>query len=361
MDGHLRGTPEVTFMRARDAASWRIEQYVLYILMLLASSAAWSCAAPLSEHRPDRDKSTSHSTDVPVVIWQDPGPMASLNLLYGAGGKRHAPNPRGTFTFLREDPQGTSAKFEVADAQGVEWKVKLGEETRSETSAARFLWAAGYFVDEDYYLAELRVTGLPKLRRGEEFVSPGGTIRGARLERKLKDVDKRGNWEWFDNPFAGKQTLNGLRVMMALLNNWDLKDVNNQIYDVGTQRRYVVTDLGASFGNTGNTFMRSKSAPREYADSTFVERVTPDDVDLVLHSRPFFLTAIDVPNYQMRTRIEAITRKIPRADARWLGRRLSLLSDRQIGDGFRAGGYTADEVAVYTRALRKRINELKAL
>src|SRR4249919_1122163 len=30
--------------------------------------------------------------------------------------------------------------------------------------------------------------------------------------RKLKDVDKRGNWDWFDNPFAGKETLNGLRV-----------------------------------------------------------------------------------------------------------------------------------------------------
>jgi len=311
MDGHLRGTPEVTLMRARDAASRRIGQYSLYLLMLLASSAAWSCAAPLAAHRPDRDKSTSRAEDVRAVIWRDPGPMASLNLLYGAGGKGHAPNPRGTFSFLREDPQATSPKFEVVDAQGVEWKVKLGEETRSETSAARFLWAAGYFVDEDYYLTELRVTGLPKLRRGEEFVSPGGTIRGARLERKLKDVDKRGTWDWFDNPFAGKQTL--------------------------------------------------KSTPREYADSTFVEKVTPDDVDLVLHSRPFFLTAIDVPNYQMRTRIEAITRKIPRADARWLGRRLSLLSDTQIGDGFRAGGYTADEFAVYARALRKRIAELKAL
>jgi len=53
------------------------------------------------------------------VIWRDPGPMASLNLLYGAGGKGHAPNPRGTFSFLREDPQATSPKFEVVDAQGV--------------------------------------------------------------------------------------------------------------------------------------------------------------------------------------------------------------------------------------------------
>ena len=89
--------------------------------------------------------------------------------------------------------------------------------------------------------------------------------------------------------------------------------------------------------------------------------MTEGSVDLVLHSRPFFLTALAVPNYQMRTRIEAITRNIPRADARWLGRRLALLSDRQIGDGFRAAGYTAGEVALFTQALRKRIAALTAL
>ena len=63
----------------------------------------------------------------------------------------------------------------------------------------------------------------------------------------------------------------------------------------------------------------------------------------------------------MRTRIEAVTKAIPYADAKWLGRRLSLLSDAQIGDGFRAGGYTSDEVTIYTRAVRKRIAQLNAL
>jgi hypothetical protein len=82
------------------------------------------------------------------------------------------------------------------------------------------MWAAGYFVDEDYYVAELTVTNVPKLHRGEKFVSRGGTIHGARLERKLKDVEKLGTWDWFDNPFIDQRELNGLRVMMALLNNW---------------------------------------------------------------------------------------------------------------------------------------------
>ena len=118
--------------------------------------------------------------------------MASLDLLYGSGGKAHAPDPAGTFTFVKEDLEGTSPRFDVTDAQGVEWKVKLGEEAQSETAATRFLWAAGYFVDDDYYLAELTVKGLPVLRRGQKFVSPGGVVRGARLELKQKAVKEIG-------------------------------------------------------------------------------------------------------------------------------------------------------------------------
>lgn len=67
----------------------------------------------------------------------------------------------------------------------------------------------------------------------------------------MKDVEKSGTWDWFENPFANKRELNGLRIMMALLNNRDLKDVNNQVYEIAGQRRYVVTDLGALFGNLG--------------------------------------------------------------------------------------------------------------
>jgi hypothetical protein len=333
----------------------RTRRFAIVLLALVVG------AGPLSADKPGTGKHAKDAAGLRAVIWRDPGRMASLNLLYGAGGKGHAPDPRGTFRFLKEDPLATSPKFDVVDRQGVEWKVKLGEEPRSETSAARFMWAAGYFVDEDYYLTTLTVSGAPKLRRGEEFVSRDGTVHGARLERKLKDVQKRGTWDWFDNPFTDQRELNGLRVMMALLNNWDLKDVNNSVYETGGQRRYLVSDLGASFGNTGNSLTRSKSEPQEYADSKFVEHSASGSVDFVMHSRPFFLGALDIPNYEMRTRIEAITKKIPRADAKWLGQRLALLSDRQIADGFRAGGYAPADVIVYTQALLKRIAALNTL
>ena len=38
-----------------------------------------------------------------------------------------------------------------------------------------------------------------------------------------------------------------------------------------------------------------------------------------------------------------------------------MLSDEQIQEGFRAGGYSPEEVTVYTQAMRERIAELGAL
>ncbi len=287
--------------------------------------------------------------------------MASLDLRYGAGGQAHAPDPAGTFTFVREDAGGTSPKFDVTDGQGVEWKVKLGQESQPETAATRFLWAAGYFADEDYYVATLTVKGLPELRRGREFVSPGGVVRGARLERKDAAVEKLGHWDWFDNPFVGRRELNGLRVMMSLLNNWDLKQTNNTVYVVNGERHYAVSDVGATFGNTGNALTRSKGVPRDYEPSKFIAKAAPTSVDFVLHSRPFFLCAFSMSNYRERTHMEQITRHIPRADARWLGQRLSRLTDDQIRDGFRAAGYGPADVETLTGTIRRRIAELGAL
>ena len=80
-----------------------------------------------------------------------------------------------------------------------------------------------------------------------------------------------------------------------------------------------------------------------------------------MHSRPFFLAVFDVRNYRERTRMEKITRHIPREDAKWLGNRLSQLSEEQISDCFRAAGYTTAETAIYTQTVQKRIAELNAL
>ena len=335
----------------------RLIQLSNFLLLALLIAPAGTTA----QKQPKKEKRSEDASALPKVIWRDPGNIADLNLFYGAGGEADAPDPNGKFTFEKEDMEGTSPKFDVRDDQGRRWRVKLGAEPQAETAATRLLWAVGYYVDEDYYLPELKVEGLPKLKRGENFISADGTVHGARLKLHVKGEKKLGNWDWFSNPFVGEPPFNGLKIMMALLNNWDLKMSNNAIREIDGEQEYLVSDVGASFGKTGNSLSRSKGVPQGYVESKFIEKVTPDYVDFVMHSRPFFLTVLNVPNYQDRTRMERIPKHIPRSDAAWLSQRLSALSDDQIRDCFRAAGYTPHEIDEYTAAVRKRIEDLKTL
>src|SRR6185503_10581804 len=226
----------------------------------------------------------------------------------------------------------------------------------------RLLWAAGYVVDEDYYRPGIRVVGLPRLARGQEFVTDEGVVTGARLERQSGGGEEAAGWSWHDNPFVGTREFNGLRVMMALVNNWDLKDVNNRVSDTADGgAQYGITDLGATFGRTGNIITRSKSVAKDYAETKFIAKVTPTHVDFVMQSRPIFPFVFHLPAYRERTRMQAIVKGIPIADARWLGDRLGRLSLEQIRDCFRASGFSPDEVETYAQAVRQRIEALKGL
>ena len=176
-----------------------------------------------------------------VALWSDRGNIAALDILNGPGGKEHQPGTN--FKFIEESKSGTSPKFVVEDENGARWKVKLGHEVKSETAATRLVWAAGYNVDEDYYRPQIRVQGMKPLSRGQEYVSGDGIVREARLERQGQGK-KLNNWSWYKNPFVGTREFNGLRVMMALINNWDLKEINNDILDVDGESRYQVSRSG---------------------------------------------------------------------------------------------------------------------
>jgi hypothetical protein len=290
------------------------------------------------------------------VLWRHPTDIRTRNLSLGPGGETL--RPHGPFKFVKEDRDGSSPKFVIEDRKGVQWKVKLGDEAKPETAATHLLWAVGYFADVNYYHPSLRVIGLPKLHRGQKYVT-GNVVHGARLERVDKSVKKINDWSWFDNPFIGSREFNGLRVMMALMNNWDLKEVNNAIYDVnGREHRYVVSDLGATFGRTGGDWTRSKGSLEDYLESRFIDEVEPAHVDLVLHSRPPILYAAAIPYYRQRTRMAQVAKDIPRPHARWIGHLLVQLSERQIADAFLGAGYSPGESRAYAAKVRERIGQL---
>jgi len=151
-------------------------------------------------------------------------------------------------------------------------------------------------------------------------------------------------------------------VLMAFINNWDLKDSNNKIYDEGAELHYVVSDLGASFGRTGAGTTRSKGNLKDYQNAMFIQRAGIDDIDFVMRTTPHsWLKPLYGKRYQERREFESLVKHVPRADAKWMGEQLSHLTSAQISDAFRSAGFSTMEVEGYTQAVLNRIALLKAL
>ena len=238
-----------------------------------------------------------------------------------------------------------------------------------ETAATRLVWAAGYFTDEDYFLPQIHVKGLPKLHREMFGASPEtGIAPNVRLKRESEGLKKVENWDWFDNPFVGTRELNGLRVMMALINNWDLTTKNNKVYVADSERHFVVSDLGASFGKTQWPPSRvplfphaTKSSLKDYEDSKFIRAVKGETVAFEMHTTaPFFIRGFDHSYFNEYRQAEQVVRGIPIADAQWIGHLLAQLTPQQIRDAFRAAGYQPDEVDGFAKVVEKRIAALES-
>ena len=299
-------------------------------------------------------------------LWQQPAGISTEDLLYGAGGREHVPH--GPFTFEKEDLEGTNPKFDVKDSDGVRWKIKLGAEAKPETVASRFVWAMGYHVDQDYWLPQVQVMGLPEhVHRGGDMIERGGIMRDVRLKRQTGEK-KVGGWNWKDNKFVGTRELDGLRVMMAVIDNWDLKNENNAVRDIklpggGTRREFLVSDLGASFGTTGRTLSHegSKGNVDAYKKAKFITDVKPDTVSFAVPSHPELLLAFDTPEFVERMDMRWIGRDIPRDHVRWIAGLLGQLTDVQIRDAFHSAGYLGPDADGFTFTIEHRIAELKKL
>ena len=290
------------------------------------------------------------------VIWREPEEIRGRDLFYGIGGRKGVPDTSTAFTFVKHSESGTQKKIIVKDEHGHEWTVKFGREARPETVSTRIVWAVGYHTDQDYFVRQARIVG-------KENIS----ARDVRFERRDDGFEEDGNWSWKDNPFVGTRELNGLKVLMALLKNWDVKSTNNEIArrvsgGQSGMRIYYVSDLGASLGQTGTWIHKiplfndlpasfgfggseAKGDPEAFAKEKFIKGVKEGNVVF----------------YHRRARGQSMLKDIPIADARWMGGLLGQLSTKQLADAVRAGGYEGSEAAIYVRVLRERINQLQSL
>src|SRR6266404_4166297 len=93
---------------------------VLLFVALIAFEFPNIGAAKKGSKTPESKKEITGSEQ--AILWINPQDISSRNLYYGPGGERDAPHT--TFTFLKEDLDGSNPKFDVRDENGVKWKVK---------------------------------------------------------------------------------------------------------------------------------------------------------------------------------------------------------------------------------------------
>ena len=261
------------------------------------------------------------------IMWRNRG-VESLDLFDGPGGRSGRPDLR-RLRLIKSEEGGYSPK--------------------SETAAVRLVWAAGYVTETNYLAPCAHIPGARPSKKVDRCEGDG--FANVRFEARPKGVKRVGPWEWKENPFVGMHQLQGLKILMAMLNNWDLKDSNNVIlYVPGRGRgelRYVISDLGATFGKEGGgpgffwRITRSRNKPEDYADSKFIDKVEGGLVD-------FHFTGKNSGMFDHIT-VE---------DARWVGETLSRLSNKQLADAFRAANYTPEETRTLNDAVRARINAL---
>ena len=113
------------------------------LIITALSLEAFSFVKTKKDKKDEQKKEQKKGTP---VLWRDTGSMRNKDLYYGPGSKALA--PVGPFKFVKEIKDGKSPKFDVVDARGLKWRVKLGPEAQAETVSSRLVWAAGYNAEE---------------------------------------------------------------------------------------------------------------------------------------------------------------------------------------------------------------------
>jgi hypothetical protein len=276
-------------------------------------------------------------------LWQAPADIARLNLYYGSGGSDLMPR-QTTFTFVARDAGGWSPGFDVRDANGLEWSVKLGPEAQSEVVASRVLWAMGFHQPPTYYLGEWTLTG------AESGPQPAGRFRPSLPGQKVV-----GDWSWYENPFVRTRPFGGLVVANLILNSWDWKTSNNKVYELadprnGVQRWFVVRDLGASLGKTTYPGLLKWFRLRGFGQGT--------RNDLAGFEEQGFITGVDEefqPEFDYQGIYRDVVGTVTLADVEWACRLLSRIRDEQWNDAFRAGGYNPEETRRFVAKIKAKI------
>jgi hypothetical protein len=280
----------------------------------------------------------------PEELWIEPTDLEQRDLFQGPGDGPPPPTPETAFTFVKKDTTGRSPGYDVRDANGTLWSVKLGPEAQPEVVASHLLWSIGFHQPPTFYLSKWTLTG------GGEGTGPQ---EGGRFRPEVPGWKVTGDWKWDEGPLAQTRAMKGLLVAMMMINNWDLKSSNNKVYEItdsasGPRTRYVSRDLGASFGSNEQskwvrwlglrTAQGSKNDLAGFLESGFIDSVKNNRVTFEYSG----------PNKPLVSNISA-------EEVRWTATLMSRLSDQQWQDAFRAGDYSPEDANRFIAKFKEKI------
>jgi len=304
--------------------------------ILLVTLLALATLGVAAQEKGKSDKKAAGPLTNPV-LWQSVEGV-NLDLYNGPGGAEMQPDV-SRVEFIKEELQGHNKKYRIKDAKGRVWVAKLGREAQPETAAVRLLYGLGYKTEINYLVPKLTIAGK-------------GTFDNVRLEARPENVERLDEWKWKENPFVGTNELQGLKIMMVFLTNWDLLDLQNKVLRVNNNGKvehyFVISDLGATFGKLGNNNLpfffrlgRKTNDPATWYEAGFVKGVEGGIIDFEFKGKG-------------RTLMDDITV----ANGRWLADRLAQLSDKQLTDAFRAANYSTEDIRLLKDGFKSRLAEL---
>jgi hypothetical protein len=279
-----------------------------------------------------------------ATLWEKPDDLARQDLFNGPWGPQRAPEADAEYRLVERKHTGVNPGMTVRDPHGQEWSVKqmppggLDREGSVEVAVSRLLSAIGYHQPPVYYLPAFRLKDDWGVR----------TELGGRFRLKDESLDDVGPWSWQENPFIGSEPYEGLLVVLMMLNSTDLKNSNNTLYERRTGGRveqwYVVRDVGAALGDA-NRIAPLKGDPDAFEREPFILGVSGGFV-----------------NFAYGAWYRSLVRdRIKPSDVRWASTLLGGLSDRQMNDAFRAGGFDPSETGRFVRKLREKTQQGREL
>jgi hypothetical protein len=298
-------------------------------------------------YAPQAQPQSGGSADI-AELWQEPADLLDRDLLYGPGGSALIPPSDGTFQFVAFKTTGTNPGYDVKDATGRLWSVKLGVEAQSEVTASRILWAMGFPQPATYYVRQFTLSG-----------TDAGVKTNARFRTDLDPWRPGGEWSWYENPFVGTQPFQGLVVAQLVLNNWDMKTSNNRLYEstdpsATPRRQFMVRDVGSSLGHSKQFrlfamlgtrgIQGSKNNVDDFERQGFIEKVEGDKVY-------FDYRGLNQPL------VDTVT--VP--DVIWACEQLSKIPDAHWQAAFKAGAYPQADADRYINKIKEKISQGLAL